>query len=694
MRRPTLLAWVAAGSAALVLATAAGLAGAAEQLLQRLADEQALARAALAARTARHAIEQRGDELTATASLLAERPSLHRLLGASRDRSELAAFLAGYAEQSGAPCAVWDGARWIDPRPGTLPWDELRRGALPAGRAALLALDDGALVLAAATPLAEPVGAQALVAERLDARHLAALASEVGTALHLTTRHDALAAYGTPRAALLARVIGEGARGALRAEETASYCALEPLRLASGAVGAVLEARLPTAPIDASVTRLRRSLLAAAAGLALLAVPLSMAAARRLTRPLANLTAASQRIGSGDLASAVPAQGFAEVGVLAGAMEEMRQRLLRLTGELAHREQESAAVLAGISEGVLSVDRDRRVRFVNGQAAALLGVAPQDAVGRFCGDLLHPAASPDERPCEERCPILHARFAGPARATETLALAGRRPTALVTAAAPAGDLQVVLLREETEAEAGRRLRETLLANLSHEFKTPLAAQQAALEMLRERLAQGELAESDLLLEALERGTLRLARLIDNLLESGRIEAGRDDIRRRPVALDPVVEEATEATAPLLAQRRQELRLELPHPLPPVLGDAPRLVQVLVNLLANASKFSPEATPITLGGRAAPREVALWVEDRGPGLPAGPAEMLFQPFVRSPGEEPEASGVGLGLWVVQSIVRRHGGRVETTDTGHGARFTVWLPRAEPQRTGASELGSRG
>src|SRR5262249_35660095 len=154
---------------------------------------------------------------------------------------------------------------------------------------------------------------------------------------------------------------------------------------------------------------------------------------------------------------------------------------------------------------------------------------------------------------------------------------------------------------ETDAEATRRLRDTLVANISHEFRTPLSAQLASIEMLRERV--GDLASDDAqdLLRAIERGSLRLTRLIDNLLESLRIEAGQDSVRRAPVALDQVVEEAVELTGPLLEQRQQRLAVELPYPLPEVTGDAPRLTQALVNLLANANKFAPAGSAVRVGG---------------------------------------------------------------------------------------------
>jgi signal transduction histidine kinase len=189
----------------------------------------------------------------------------------------------------------------------------------------------------------------------------------------------------------------------------------------------------------------------------------------------------------------------------------------------------------------------------------------------------------------------------------------------------------------------------------------------------------------MLVQSLERGTLRLTQLIDNLLESVRIEAGQHSIRNGTVALDEVIEEAVEMTKPLIAQRGQSFNVDLPYPLPPVRGDAPRLTQVFVNLLANANKFAPAGSSITIGGEVGDSVVTLWVEDEGPGVRLGSGSDLFERFVRSTeadeDPEPEQGGMGLGLAIVKSIMERHGGRVEARSAGshsRGARMCVSFP----------------
>jgi signal transduction histidine kinase len=184
---------------------------------------------------------------------------------------------------------------------------------------------------------------------------------------------------------------------------------------------------------------------------------------------------------------------------------------------------------------------------------------------------------------------------------------------------------------------------------------------------------------DELVASLQRGTHRLTRLIDNLLESVRIESGQLGIRSQHLALQDVVRDACELVGGLLAQRHQALEVSMPDDLPEIVGDAPRLTQVFVNLLANANKFGPEGRPIRIAGERAGDDVRVAVEDEGPGVADPDRGSIFERFYRAADQEPEPRGLGLGLWIVKSIVDRHGGRVAAERTAEGrTRFTVSLP----------------
>jgi signal transduction histidine kinase len=265
---------------------------------------------------------------------------------------------------------------------------------------------------------------------------------------------------------------------------------------------------------------------------------------------------------------------------------------------------------------------------------------------------------------------------------ELLDAAGEARTTVITSAAQADGLQVQVIRDETELEAVRRARDSVLANISHEFRTPLAAQLASIELLSAGLDTLPPEKLRGLVASLERGTQRLTQLIDNLLESVRIESGQLAIRSQRVELAEVVEDAQALVGSLLAQRGQSLAVELPAQLPVLNADKTRLTQVFVNLIANANKFSPEGSTVRIGAAAEGASLRAWVEDEGPGPLDGQSAALFDRFRRG-GTEPEAAGMGLGLWLVKSIIERHGGSVafERTPAAR-TRFTLILPLENP------------
>jgi len=291
----------------------------------------------------------------------------------------------------------------------------------------------------------------------------------------------------------------------------------------TGEVMALLDAHLPDSIFSAATRGLNRTLIIIAILVAVLAGVAGMLYGRWLAKPVVALRDAAQRIGRGDLSASMPAVAPLEVGALARSMEEMRTNLLTLTESLRRREAEANALLGGIVEGVYAVDADRKITYVNPQVSATLRKPEREILGRFCGDVLQPLPINGERPCERQCPIIAARTAGQATARETLCLAdGSTRSAILVSAAPVAGLQVQVLRDETDLEAVRRARDSVLGNISHEFRTPLAAQLASIELLRDGLdhmpreAQGEL------LANVERGVLRLMRTLSSRLSIRRI----------------------------------------------------------------------------------------------------------------------------------------------------------------------------
>jgi len=477
---------------------------------------------------------------------------------------------------------------------------------------------------------------------------------------------------------LHSQAMTDGRFAVQRIDSLGLYASSFPVFSSTGEGIALIETRASSTETDRSVSLLVRRLLLTALVLAVLALLAGVLLGWRVTKPTEALTEAANRLGQGDFATSIPTAGPAEIGQLARTMDDMRRNLVDLNSELRHREAEAQVVLEAVVEGVYAVDQERNIRYLNPQAARLLGIEAADAIGKFCGDVLKPSGPNGTRPCATTaCPILRARQAGSALAVEQLQTRSGQRQTVITSSRVVDGLQVQVLRDETDLEGVRRARDTVLANVSHEFRTPLAAQLASIELLREGLKSSPPEKLEELVLSLERGTLRLTRLIDNLLESVRIESGQLDVRRQSIELADVVADARALVEALLHQRRQPLEVDIPEGLG-LLGDATRLTQVFVNLIANASKFAPEGTAIRIGARRDAALLTAWVEDSGPGLPEG-GEDIFERFKRGGTEEPEPGGLGLGLWISRSIIERHGGSIsaERTADGH-TRFTFTLP----------------
>src|SRR5580704_8110720 len=671
--------WLTAIQLALVLFVGGGIAWYASGMLHDLADQQGKARVQLAATTAREDLRRIGEDAHATARALADRPTLQRLLAEGQSEA-LPPFLRHWCEAGGVDaCAVLSGKTVIAVSGPALDWQQIvTAGAEQGGSFMALASTERVPLLGARASLPDG-GLTVYVVRRLDERLARSLGAQVGAEVRLIDYRDYTSAPVNAFTALYSAALADGHSAVQRIDSQEVYAASVPVSAPSGEAIALIEALLPTSAVDAPARHLVHKLLVAALVLGLLALLAGAVLGEMVVGPVRALTGAARRLGAGDFSASIPPGGAAEVGTLARTMEDMRRNLIDLTSTLRRREAEAQAVLAGIVEGVYAVDKNRIIRYLNPLAAKLLGVTPEAAVGRFCGDVLKPRAEDGRRPCEYRCPIVAARSGGSARALEQLDAAGEPRTTVITSAAPADGLQVQVMRDETELEAVRRARDSVLANISHEFRTPLAAQLASIELLLAGLEHMSAAQQKELVTSLERGTLRLTQLIDNLLESVRIESGQLSIRHQSVALAEVLEDSRALVRPLLAQRRQTLSVTLPDDLPLLAGDKPRLTQVFVNLLANANKFAPEDSTVRIGAEARPGQVLAWVEDEGPGPAASDGEALFARFQRGGGAEPEAAGLGLGLWLVKSIIDRHAGSVAFERTAAGrTRFTLVLP----------------
>ena len=236
--------------------------------------------------------------------------------------------------------------------------------------------------------------------------------------------------------------------------------------------------------------------------------------------------------------------------------------------------------------------------------------------------------------------------------------------------------RIFVLRDVTRESEAERMRTALIATVSHELRSPLAAVQGYTDTLLSGSWDG--ATEREFLEIIAASAAKLAGLVDNLLDAAKMEAGVLRLEREPVRLERIVEKVVAHRRALTP--KHELRAEIAPDLPIADADPVRVEQVITNLVENAIKYSTDGGPITvrvLGGEM----LTVSVSDEGVGIAPEHAERLFERFYRVEGALARATkGIGLGLYICKSLVEAHGGRIAVwSEPGRGSTFSFTLPR---------------
>jgi PAS domain S-box-containing protein len=492
-----------------------------------------------------------------------------------------------------------------------------------------------------------------------------------------------------PASALKVEQTGQACCTMGAAQDQPYYVGLMPLSDAQGNVVALSEVALPGGSIRRGMVN--TALISAVFSLLVMVLGsfLVVRQARHITKPLLQLSKSADQISQGNLDVSAPLEtGIPEINQLSRHFDFAR-RQLRNTLSVTQREMKHAErLLSLVPKGVIALDENDRITFFNPDAEEILGYQSYDVVRLHYTHVFPPAPGETTTVGD----LLNKEADGSVAQRLSVLDAQGKPLLLYVAISPPdenppsgyGSERVVVIRDVTEEEAVNRLRYNFLANVAHEFRTPLAGIAATTEILVDEgtmLTPNELKE---LVETIRLSTLHLQTLVGNLLESTTIEAGCFQVHRRPINLHDVVQEAAEIMSPLLKRRNQSLVQSIPEKLPTVWADDNRLVQVLVNLLSNASKFSPMGGRIDLTISQDTSWVTMAVSDTGPGLPTDRFSDLFRRFVTASQSHDTQYGIGLGLSVVKSIIEMHGGQVgaENLPTG-GAKVWVTIPIQPPE-----------
>lgn len=466
----------------------------------------------------------------------------------------------------------------------------------------------------------------------------------------------------------------------------------------------------------APVRRLREQALWSGAALAVLFSVAGLLVARRITRPLGALAESAERLGRGEAVRLPPnANDYFEVQALSTTLnglvddlvrkqaelrdlnatleqrvEERTRELERALASVQANEQRINAIVEAAQDAYIAVDRRGIILDWNGAAERMFGWRRNEAVGWPLSELVLP-----ER---YRASLGHALHAF--RQTGHLAMLDQRlerkvidrhgrefPIEMTAALAGQGEdaFFSVFLHDISERKRVEQMKNEFISTVSHELRTPLTSIQASLAMLADGMA-GELPPDALRLVTIaSQSSERLVRMVNDLLDIQKIEAGQMHFETLAQPLLPVAERALAAMEGHARKAGVGLlgdwNADAAHIAASI--DADRMEQVLTNLLSNAIKFTPAGKTVTLGLARAPGKVRLLVLDEGPGIAPEFQQRVFQRFAQADGADSRTrGGTGLGLAISKAIIEEHGGTIGfTTAPGRGTRFVVELPAAQ-------------
>lgn len=426
--------------------------------------------------------------------------------------------------------------------------------------------------------------------------------------------------------------------------------------------------------VEARLVRLRNLILKAAVATTLVAFVLALLIAERTARPVRRLTDVARRMAAGDLEARLLPRSNDEIGTLTRTFNEMGEQLREQMTTLAEERARLAMVLELMADGLLIVDEAGQVRLLNPAAARLLEVTREEALGRSFAEVVrhHELIELYQR-CVER--------GQEEAATVDMAQRNLFVRAMVTPLRGVERGCLVILQNLTPIRRLQTVRQDFISNLSHELRTPLASLKALVETIRDS-ALDDPEAAHRFLDRAEFEVDALTQMVQELLELTRIESGKIPLRLSPAPLHEVIAPAVERLESQVERKGLALGVAIPPEIGPVLVDAPRISQVVGNLLHNAIKFTPEGGRIDIWvePEAGGDYVIVHVQDNGVGIPALDLPRVFERFYKADRAR-SSGGTGLGLAIARHLVQAHGGRIwAQSRAGEGSTFSFTLPLA--------------
>ena len=466
--------------------------------------------------------------------------------------------------------------------------------------------------------------------------------------------------------------IGQSIRRSATLDENMLYIAV-PVRNGAG----VLRVALPLVEVHRRLMEFQKDLLKAGAAALTVALGVALISVRRISQPLRELIALTGRIGSGQRNTAASLDSRDEFGRLARAFGEMADRVEEKVAELSRERSQLAAILSSLIEGVVALDDQGHLLFLNPAAERFFGVSSSEIKGRTFLEGLRQSPLNDVlgHALQQKHPI-----------TQEISVHSPAERTLSVHAMPVnygGSQTGVLaaLHDITELRKLENVRREFVANVSHELKTPLTSIKGYVETLLEG-AIDDPKHNRAFLQTIHEHTNNLSQLIDDVLNLSTIEAQRVSYRFEPVAVKEVVERIVNALEPMAKTKKVSISAVWPEDLPRVRADREKLAQIVMNLIDNAIKFNKVGGQVRIIAESNGKELRLRVEDTGRGISPEDLPRIFERFFRGNKDRShEIPGTGLGLAIVKHLTEAHQGTVTAQSVpGQGSTFLVTLPLA--------------
>jgi two-component system phosphate regulon sensor histidine kinase PhoR len=396
---------------------------------------------------------------------------------------------------------------------------------------------------------------------------------------------------------------------------------------------------------------------------------------RTISGRIGRLKEFSRKVADGDFRPLPMDHNNDELSELSSTLNQTALKLDRTIWTLTEERNQSAAVLASMEEGVAVIGSDQRVIYCNRAFCFAAGVTSTSSPGRPVTELIRHSdlLSMIQQALIRGETIRGDVVVGSIRTRSFAATAAPIYSEGVTTGA------VMVLHDITEIRRLERARRDFIANISHEFKTPLTAIQGFAETLLGG-ALNDTKNRRRFLEIIREHALRLGRLTEDLLKLAQIEAGQIQRETKPVAIAEIINPIMEVSKIKAEQKGLSLEAEYDSALPLLFGDARSFQEILQNLLDNAIRYTPAGGHIRVKASREESEIVLSVSDTGIGIPKADQDRIFERFYRTDAARSrESGGTGLGLSIVKHLVEAYGGRIRVeSEVAQGSSFYVYLP----------------